>query len=54
MQLSLEVTLRNGDKKVFPVSHRASDYYQADSWHEYLIPYMSRLEEVYLEMFTGV
>lgn len=53
MQLSLEVTLRNGEKKIFPVSYKTSDYYQADSLHEYLIPHMSRLEEVYLEMFTG-
>jgi hypothetical protein len=53
MQLSLEISLRNGDKKVFPLSFRESDYYQADSWHEYLIPQMSRLDEVHLEMFTG-
>ena len=53
MQLSLEISLRNGDKKVFPLSHRASEYHQADSWHEYLIPCMSRLDEVGLEMFTG-
>lgn len=53
MQLSLEISLRNGDKKVFLLSHRASEYYQADSWHEYLIPCMSRLDEVGLEMFTG-
>lgn len=53
MQLSLEISLRNGDKKVFPLSFRESEYYQADSWHEYLIPCMSRLDEVGLEMFTG-
>jgi len=53
MQLSLEVSLRNGDKKVFPLSHRASEYHQADSWHEYLIPHMSHLDEVHLELFTG-
>lgn len=53
MQLSLEISLRNGDKKVFPLSFRESDFYQADSWHEYLIPQMSRLDEVHLEMFTG-
>lgn len=53
MQLSLEITLRNGDKKVFPLTHRASEYHQAGSWHEYLIPCMRSLDEVGLEMFTG-
>jgi hypothetical protein len=52
-KLSLEISLRNGDKKVFPLSSRASEYHQADSWHEYLIPHMSRLDEVHLELFTG-
>ena len=51
--LSLEVTLRGGDKKVFPLSFRASEYHQAGSWHEYLMPCMDHLGEVYLEMFTG-
>lgn len=53
MHLSVEITLRNGDKKVFPMSYIASDYTQAGSFHEYLIPHMSRLDEVHLEMFTG-
>lgn len=51
--LSLEVTLRGGDKKVFPLSFRASEYHQKDSWHEFLIPCTDRLGEVHLEMFTG-
>jgi hypothetical protein len=51
--LSLEVTLRGGEKKLFPLSYRASDYYLADSWHEFLIPHTNRLGEVHLEMFTG-
>jgi len=51
--LTLEVTLRGGEKKVFPMSFRASEYHQADSWHEFLIPCMDRLAEVHLEMFTG-
>ena len=51
--LSLEVTLRGGDKKVFPLSFRASEYHQAGSWHEYLMPCMDHLAEVHLEMFTG-
>jgi hypothetical protein len=51
--LTLEVTLRGGEKKVFPLSFRASEYHQADSWHEFLIPCMDRLVEVHLEMFTG-
>jgi hypothetical protein len=51
--LSLEVTLRGGDKKVFPLSFRASEYHQAGSWHEYLMPCMDHLGEVHLEMFTG-
>ena len=51
--LSLEVTLRGGDKKVFPLSFRASEYHQADSWHEFLIPCTDHLGEVHLEMFTG-
>jgi len=51
--LSLEVTLRSGDKKVFPLSFRASEYHQAGSWHEYLMPCMDRIAEVHLEMFTG-
>jgi hypothetical protein len=51
--LSLEVTLRGGDKKVFPLSFRASEYHQAGSWHEYLMPCMDRIAEVHLEMFTG-
>lgn len=51
--LSLEITLRSGDKKVFPLTSTTSDYQQAGSWHEYLIPHMSRLDEVGLEMFTG-
>jgi len=53
MHISLEISLRNGDKKVFPLTHRASDYQQAGSWHETLLPYMNRLGEVHLEMFTG-
>jgi hypothetical protein len=53
MQLTLEISLRNGDKKVFLLSHRASEYHQAGSWREYLIPCVSRLDEVGLEMFTG-
>ena len=51
--LSLEVTLRGGDKKVFPLSFRASEYHQAGSWHEFLMPCMDRLEEVHLELFTS-
>ena len=51
--LSLEVTLRGGDKKVFPLSFRASEYHQAGSWHEFLIPCTDHLGEVHLEMFTG-
>ena len=51
--LTLEVTLRGGEKKVFPLSSKASDFQQAGSWHEYLIPHMSRLDEVHLEIFTG-
>jgi len=51
--LSLEVTLRGGDKKVFPLSFRASEYHQADSWHEFLIPCADHLGEIHLEMFTG-
>jgi len=51
--LSLEVTLRSGDKQVFPLSFRASEYHQAGSWHEYLMPCMDRIAEVHLEMFTG-
>lgn len=51
--LTLEVTLRGGEKKVFPLSFRASEYHQADSWHKFLIPCMDRLGEVHLEMFTG-
>jgi len=53
MHISLEISLRNGDKKVFPLTHRASDYQQAGSWHETLLPHMNRLGEVHLEMFTG-
>ncbi len=51
--LSLEVTLRNGDKKVFPLSFRASDYTQAGSFYEFLIPCPDHLGEIHLEMFTG-
>ena len=51
--LSLQVTLRDGAVKVFPLTFRASEYYQADNWHEFLIPCMDGLEEVHLEMFTG-
>jgi len=51
--LSLEVTLRSGDKKVFPLSFRASEYHQRDSWHEFLIPCTDHLGEIHLEMFTG-
>lgn len=50
--LSLEVTLRGGDKKVFPLSFRESDYYQADSWHEYLIPAISYINNIHLEQLT--
>jgi hypothetical protein len=51
--LSLQVTLRDGAVKVFPLTFRASEYHQADSWHEFLIPCMDHLGEVHLEMFTG-
>jgi hypothetical protein len=51
--LSLQVTLRNGEQKVFPLSFRASEYHQAGSWHEFLMPCMDHLGEVHLEMFTG-
>lgn len=52
MQLSLEITLRNGDKKVLPLISRASDYLQAGSWHEYLIPAISDINNIHLEQFT--
>jgi hypothetical protein len=51
--LSLQVTLRDGAVKVFPLTFRASEYYQEGDWHEFLIPCMDHLEEVHLEMFTG-
>jgi len=53
MHLSLEISLRNGDKKVFPLTSKPSEYLQAGSWHEFLMPHMSRLDEVHLELFTG-
>jgi len=51
--ITLEVTLRGGEKKVFPLYGQASEYHQADSWHEFLIPYLDHLADVHLEMFTG-
>jgi hypothetical protein len=51
--LSLEVTLRGGDKRVFSLFYIASEYHQKDSWHEFLIPWTDRLGEIHLEMFTG-
>jgi len=51
--LTLEVTLTaTGETKVFPLTHRASDYLQAGSWHEFLIPAISRINEIHLEQFT--
>jgi len=52
--LTLEVTLTaTGETKVFPLYGQASEYHQADSWHEFLIPYLDHLADVHLEMFTG-
>ena len=51
--LTLEVTLTaTGEAKVFPLTHRASDYLQAGSWHEFLIPAISRINELHFEQFT--
>ena len=51
--LTLEVTLRGGEKKIFPLYGQATEYHRADSWHEFLIPYLDHLADVHLEMFTG-
>lgn len=51
--LTLEVTLTaTGEAKVFPLTHRASDYLQAGSWHEFLIPAISNINEIHFEQFT--
>lgn len=51
--LSLQVTLRDGAVKVFPLSSVASDYAMAGSWHDFYIPHMSRINDAHFEAFTN-
>ena len=52
--LSLEVTLTtSGEKKIFPLTNIASDYSLAGSWHEYLMPHISTIENIHLDQFTN-
>jgi hypothetical protein len=52
-KLSLEVTLRDGAVKVFPLSVVESDYAMAGSWHYAKMPHMSRINDAHFEAFTG-
>lgn len=51
--LSLQITLKgSGEQKIFPLRSRASDYFQAGGWHEYLIPAISDINNIHLEQLT--
>jgi hypothetical protein len=53
-ELSLEITLEDGRKQVFPLSYRATEHYKGAYFsHESQIPCMSRIGEVWLDEFTG-
>ena len=53
-ELSLEVTLQNGSKKVSPLSYRAIEHFEGGFFsHESQIPCMSRVTEAWLDEFTG-
>jgi len=51
--LSLEITLEDGKKAIFPMSFRATEYYEGSELHESQIPCMSRYQEIRLDEFTG-
>jgi hypothetical protein len=51
--LSLQVTLRSGAVKVFPLSTVESDYAMTGSWHYAMMPHMSRINDAHFEVFTN-
>lgn len=51
--LSLQVTLRDGAIKVFPLSTIDSDYTMGGSWHYAKIPHMSCINDAHFESFTN-
>ena len=53
IKLSLEVTLRDGAVKVFPLSVVESDYAMAGSWHYAKMPHMSNINDAHFEEFTN-
>lgn len=51
--LSLEITLSaTGKTKTFPLTHKACEYFQAGSWHEFLIPAIKGIDSIHLDHFT--
>jgi len=50
--LSLKITLKSGETRIFPLRPLASEYFQGSSWHEFLMPSISTLNNIHLEQFT--
>ena len=52
--LSLEITLEDGRKQVFPLSYRATEHYRGGFFsHESQVLCMSGIEDIRLDDFTG-